>query len=74
MKKILKKISGKPKDGDIIECINPIFASIQTIISFSLMLSAIRHDNILLGIMSLLFAWQIGWGMSIERFCKNEEK
>lgn len=74
MKKFFEKISGEPKDGDIIECIKPVFASIQTVFSTGLMLIAIKYDNVLVGIMSLLFAWQIGWGISIKRFYKNEEK
>ena len=74
MRNFFKKLSGEPKDGDIIECIKPVTASIQIIFSISLMLLAMKYDNILAGIMSLLFSWQIGWGMSIKRFYKNEEK
>lgn len=72
-KELFKKITGCPKEGDIIECINPVVVLPIAMISFLSMVLAIKFHNIFLGIFSMMFAWQIGWGMSIERF-KNSEK
>lgn len=73
-KELFKKITGRPKEGDIIECINPIFVLSTATISFFFMLWAILFNNIFLGILSMIFSWQIGWGMSIERFKSSERK
>lgn len=70
MKNLFKSLSGRPKDGKIQESIKPAIAIPQGFLSLLLMLIAINTNSILAGIMSLLFAWQIGWGMSIERFKK----
>lgn len=72
MKNIFKLLSGRPKDGDVIECIRPIIVLPQFMITILLMTWGIRFRNPLIGIMALIFAWQIGWGMSIERFNKNK--
>lgn len=72
-KELFKKITGRPKEGDIVECINPIIVLPLAMISFFCMLWAIIFHNLFLGLFSMLLSWQIGWGMSIERF-RNSEK
>jgi len=72
MKKYIKILSGRPKDGDIIECINPIVVLPTLMIAFILMCWGIKFKNPIYGIMSMLFSWQVGWGMSVERFKKND--
>ena len=73
-KKFLKITSGKPKEGDIIEKIKIFpFISIMLISLVSLYIS-IEYKNIFFGILSILFAWQTGWGMSVERFKISEHK
>lgn len=72
-KELFKKITGRPKEGDIIECIKPVVVLPTAMVSFLFMVFSIKFQNIFLGIFSMMFAWQIGWGMSIERF-KNSEK
>lgn len=72
-KEIFKKITSRPKEGDVIECINPIVVLPIAMMSFFCMLWATIFHNIFLGLVSMLLSWQIGWGMSIERF-KNSEK
>lgn len=72
-KELFKKMTGRPKEGDVIEYINPVVVLPIAMISFLSMVWAIKFHNIFLGIFSMMFAWQIGWGMSIERF-KNSEK
>lgn len=73
IKELFKKITGKPKKGDVVECINPIVVLPMAMISFFFMLWAIIFHNLFLGLLSMAFAWQIGWGMSMERF-RNDEK
>lgn len=72
-KELFKKITGRPKEGDVIECINPVIVLPIGMISICSMFMATKSQNIFLGLFSLAFAWQIGWGMSIERF-KNSER
>lgn len=74
MKKLFKILSGKPKNGDIIESVNPFIVIPQTLLSLLLMIIAIKEQQILTGILALLFAWQIGWGMSIDRYMNMEDK
>lgn len=74
MKNFFKKISGRPKDGEIIECIKPFIAIPQCILALGFLIFAIKNNSFLSGITALLIAWQIGWGMSIERFYKNDTK
>lgn len=71
MKKYIKMLSGRPKDGYIIECIRPFIVIPTFVLAFILMYCGIKFNCIGFGIMSMLFSWQIGWGMSIERFKKN---
>ena len=73
-KEIFKKITGRPKEGDIVECINPIVVLPIAMMSLFCMLWAIIFHNIFLGLFSMLLSWQIGWGMSIERFRNSEKK
>ncbi|MDU4953775.1 hypothetical protein HF846_04125 [Clostridium cadaveris] len=74
MKKIFERLSGKPKNGDIIECMRPYIAIPQTIIAIIIMIHAIKTVNIVAGLTSLLLTWQVGWGMSIERFIQSEKQ
>lgn len=73
IKNILKILSGRPKSGNIIECIKPIEVIGMFIISFFFMYWAILFNNIFLGVFSMMFSWQVGWGMSIERFINDDE-
>ena len=73
LKNIINILSDRPKSRDIIECIKPIEVIGMFAISFFFMLWAIIFHNIFLGLFSMIFSWQIGWGMSIERF-KNSER
>lgn len=73
-KELFKKIAGRPKEGEVIECINPIVVLPIAMISFFFMLWAITFQNIFMGLFSMVFAWQIGWSMSIERFKNSENK
>ena len=72
-KELLKKITGRPKEGDVIECINPVTMLPIFMLSIIFMVAGIKRDNLFCGLFSMLLSWQIGWGMSIERF-KNSEK
>lgn len=74
MKKYIKILSGRPKDGDIIECIRPVIVLPMFMMAFILMCWSIKSKYLGFGLMSMLFSWQIGWGMSIERFKKSDEK
>lgn len=74
MKKIFKILSGEPKNGDIIESIKPVIVIPELILSVCIMIIAIKGESIILGLFSLLFSWQIGWGMSITRFFNEEDK
>lgn len=74
MKKYIKMLSGRPKDGDIIECVRPFIVVPTFMLAFILMCWSIKFNFIGFGIMSMLFSWQIGWGMSIERFKKNDKE
>lgn len=73
-KELFKKMSGRPKEGDIIECIKPVVVLPIAMISFLSMVLAIKFHNIFLGMFSMIFAWQIGWGMSMERFANSEKE
>ena len=73
LKNIIKILSGRSKSGEIIECIKPIEVIGMFIISFFFMLWAIIFHNVFLGLFSMVFSWQAGWGMSIERFKNSEE-
>ena len=74
LKNIISILSDRSKSGDIIECIKPIEVIGMFTISFFFMLWAIIFHNVFLGLFSMVFSWQAGWGMSIERLKNSEEK
>lgn len=74
LSQVFKALSGRPKDGDIIECIRPMIVMPQLMMTLLLMAWGIGSKNFLFGLLALLFAWQMGWGMSIERFSNSEKK
>lgn len=74
LKQIFKALSGRPKNGDIIECIRPMIVMPQLMMTLLLMAWGIGSRNFMFGLLALLFAWQMGWGMSIERFSNSEKR
>lgn len=74
MKKLLEILSGKPKNGSILESVKPYIFIPQLILSLLLLFVSIREQNFLIGCIAILFAWQMGWGMSITRYFVGEEK
>lgn len=72
MKHIFEILSGRPKDGDVIECIRPIIVMPQLMLTLLMMIWGIGFKNFILGILALFSAWQMGWGMSIERFKRHD--
>lgn len=59
-------------DGQIIEVFNPFLFFGGLSISICLMIYAIYSQQFLVGLASIAFAWQSGWGMSIKRFIDKE--
>lgn len=74
MKKFFKYLSGRPKSGDIVECFKPFICIPILIIAIWLMYMAVSKGWFIYGIASMMFCWQLGWGMSIERFNNNLEE
>jgi len=78
MKKFFKWLSGKPKNGDVIECINPILFTFSMGVAITAILFGYSTGNyferFFYTFVGVIFAWQAGWGMSMERFYKNEIK
>jgi hypothetical protein len=76
MKSIFKFLSGRPKNGDVIECIRPIVFFPCIIFGIILMYkgftSQINIEKLLFAFLACMFIWQAGWSMSIERFRKSE--
>lgn len=73
MKNFFKLLSGEPKNGDIIQCIKLSIVIPQLIITLLIWYTSYEVNSMLLGLLGLLFAWQIGWGMSITRFIKHDK-
>lgn len=74
--KFFKIFSGRPKDIGFTESIAILPFISGWIIAILLMFYAFKTNNLLFSLFSLfslVFAWQTGWGMSIERSCKSEE-
>lgn len=71
--KFFRIFSGRPKDIGFTESIKVIPFVLGWIIAIGLMCYSCKTNNILVGLFGLIFAWQNGWGMSIERCCKSEE-
>lgn len=71
--KFFKLFSGRPKDIGVMESVKIVPFTLGWIIAIGLMYYACRTNNILIGLGGLIFAWQNGWGMSIERYLKSEE-
>lgn len=74
IKRFFKILSGKPKSGDVIESIRPTIVIPIWMLSIFLLHLSVRYSNVFLGYFALLFSWQIGWGMSIERFNNIERR
>jgi len=77
MKNIFKTLSGRPKNGNITETIRPLifypqllFCIITMFLGFS---STYPIEKLMFSVGSIALAWQLGWGMSIERFIKSEK-
>lgn len=73
MKKIFERLSGRPKNGNIIECFKKEDIVI-VVMDFICMMLAVKYNNFLAGIGTIFISWVIGWGMSIERFIQYEKK
>ncbi|MDD4779161.1 MAG: hypothetical protein PHT02_00965 [Tissierellia bacterium] len=78
MKNFFKILSGRPKNGNVVEYIKPFIFFPQLIIASIVMYQGFTCKHIgyklILAIIAIIFAWQAGWGMSIERFVKSENK
>lgn len=72
--KFFKTFSGRPNDVTFTESIKIIPFIIWWIIAIGLMSYGYIHNNPIFSLTSLIFAWQNGWGMSIERSYKSEFK
>ncbi|BAO04814.1 uncharacterized protein CBO05P1_095 [Clostridium botulinum B str. Osaka05] len=64
--------SGESKDIEFTESIKIFPFTLGWIIAILLMYQAVKTNNLLFGLFSLIFAWQTGWEMSIERCCESE--
>lgn len=64
----------KFKDGQIIETFNPFLFFGGLFISIGLMTYAVYSQHLLVGLASVAFAWQSGWGMTIKKFHDSEKK
>lgn len=71
------KLNGKP-DGKIRECIKPFVVIPQVIFIIISMICAMNNPHTILGYffayLAIIFAWQVGWGMSIIRFTNSLDK
>jgi hypothetical protein len=69
---VFKSLSGRPKSGDIIECINPMTFISLLVVAFVIMFASFISNNLSLKFMwalgAVFLSWQAGWGMSIQRF------
>ena len=78
MNKFFKAISGRPKEGHLRECIRPYVFYPQIVFSVWAMYMGfttnIPYAKFMFAFMSVAISWQAGWGMSIERYIKLEEK
>ena len=74
MKKIFKALSGKPKNGNIVECIHPFVFFPQMLIAIGLMYMQVKTGILIYGVFAVLISWQAGWGMSIQRFINEDKK
>ena len=81
MNKFFKGISGRPKEGQIKECIKPFIFYPQIALCIWAMYMGFKvnlgYEKFMFAFMSVAIAWQAGWGMSIERFInsdKNKDK
>lgn len=78
MNKFFKAISGKPKEGSIREYIKPFVFYPQIIFCIWSMYMGfttnIPYAKFMFAFVSVAISWQAGWGMSIERFFKSEDK
>lgn len=72
--KLFKKISGEPKDVGFTESIKIVPFIMLWIISIGLVLYGFRENNPVISLLGLPFAWQNGWGMSINRTIKSYRK
>lgn len=78
IKIMFNKLSGKPKDGDVIEYISGL-TTISIFLSVLMLYLGLRTypqhhiGSIYFGLMTIALAWQAGWGMSVERFKKSKK-
>jgi hypothetical protein len=72
--KFFKIISGRPKDVGFTESIKIIPSILLWGIAIGLMIYGFTINSLIICLMSLVFAWQDGWMMSIERCIKHQEK
>lgn len=68
-----KIFSGRPKDVGITESIKIIPFTLGWIISMGLMIYACKRNCLPVGLFALVFSWQTGWGMSIDRFFEKQK-
>lgn len=78
MSKFFKMISGRPKNGNITECLSPIINIIQmAFVGFLFGLANIDkslYGKFMFFTIATLAIWQIGWGMSLKRFTVYENR
>lgn len=75
IEKLLIKLSGNPKPKNIVEIkesIKPFIFIPQIIIAFTMGYCGIKFQWYGLVMISIIFAWQAGWGMSVTRFVNHE--
>jgi len=78
MNKFFKIISGRPKQGDITDCIKPFIFYPQIAVCIWIMFLGFTANHtfskFIYAFLAVIIAWQAGWGMSIERFIKSEKE
>jgi len=76
IEELLIKLSGKPKPkdiNDIKESIILLALILQLSIAFTIGVLAVMFHIYFGIIISIIFAWQAGWGMSIGRLVNDEK-
>jgi len=77
--RFFRALGGDPKDGDVVRCIKSFIVVPQVIACATAIYVGFKHYNqhpilcLALAYISAFFAWQAGWGMSIERFINIEK-
>ena len=73
IRKILIKLSGEPKNNEIIEKVKLLKLIPLILIAIVIGILAVAFNSYIMIPFAVAFSWQAGWAMSIERFKKSEK-